>query len=105
MIKSREEKIKDGWKQYFKNIEKENELIRLLIGYYCKIRPQLQKLVAKPKDKKDRDTKFRYKGDYLEDKKSEKMINNWIKEKQRNTYIRINEDWRDCEFEYPGWIK
>lgn len=41
----------------------------------------------------------------VEDKKSEKMINNWIKEKQRNTYIRINEDWRDCEFEYPGWIK
>lgn len=32
-------------------------------------------------------------------------IDQWIREKQKSTYIRINEDWRDCDFEYPGWIK
>lgn len=32
-------------------------------------------------------------------------INQWIREKQKSTYVRINEDWRNCEFEYPGWIK
>lgn len=37
--------------------------------------------------------------------KKEELINNWIREKQKSTYIRINEDWRDCEFEYPGWVK
>ena len=41
----------------------------------------------------------------VEAKKKEKVILDWIKEKQRTTYIRINPDWRDCEFQYPGWIK
>lgn len=41
----------------------------------------------------------------VEENKKEKVILDWIKEKQRTTYIRINPDWRDCEFQYPGWIK
>ena len=41
----------------------------------------------------------------VEDKKGEEVILNWIKEKQKNTYIRVNPDWRDCDFEYEGWIK
>jgi peptidyl-prolyl cis-trans isomerase SurA len=41
----------------------------------------------------------------VENKKSEEIIANWIKEKQKSIYVRINEDWRDCEFQYPGWIK
>lgn len=38
-------------------------------------------------------------------KKSEKVIEDWILEKQKKTYVRINENWRNCEFKYPGWIK
>lgn len=38
-------------------------------------------------------------------KKKEEVVNDWIREKQKSTYIRIHEDWRDCEFEYPGWVK
>lgn len=38
-------------------------------------------------------------------KKKEERINEWIREKQQSTYIRINENWCDCEFEYPGWVK
>ncbi len=38
-------------------------------------------------------------------KRKEEKIKEWIKEKQQATYIRINEEWRNCEFEYPGWIK
>ena len=41
----------------------------------------------------------------VEAEKKQKVIFDWIKEKQRTTYIRINPDWRDCEFQYPGWIK
>ena len=41
----------------------------------------------------------------VEDKKGEEVILNWIKEKQKSTYIRINPDWRDCDFQYEGWIK
>lgn len=39
----------------------------------------------------------------LEKKQSEK-IEKWIREKQKTTYVRINEKWRNCDFKYPGWI-
>ena len=41
----------------------------------------------------------------VENKKSEDVVNKWIKDKQASTYIRINEGWRDCDFKYPGWVK
>ncbi|MDD4922689.1 MAG: peptidylprolyl isomerase [Bacteroidales bacterium] len=41
----------------------------------------------------------------LQAKKSEKILEDWIIEKQKKTYVRINENWRKCEFKYPGWIK
>lgn len=40
----------------------------------------------------------------LEKKRSEKL-EKWIRDTQANTYIRINEKWRNCDFKYPGWIK
>lgn len=43
--------------------------------------------------------------DVVENQRSQERILSWIKEKQKNTYIRINPDWRDCEFQYPGWVK
>ena len=48
---------------------------------------------------------FQVMKDIVEEKKGEEVVLNWIKEKQKSTYIRINPDWRDCEFEYEGWIK
>lgn len=39
------------------------------------------------------------------EKLNEDKIKDWIREKQKTTYVRINGDWRDCEFQYPGWIK
>ena len=30
-------------------------------------------------------------------------IQEWIKEKQKSTYVRINSDSRNCEFKYPHW--
>lgn len=39
------------------------------------------------------------------EKLNQDKLNAWIREKQKTTYIRINGDWRQCEFEYPGWIK
>ena len=37
--------------------------------------------------------------------KKQEFILGWIKQKQKSTYIRINEEWRNCDFEYPGWVK
>lgn len=35
----------------------------------------------------------------------QEKIENWIREKQKTTYVHINDDWKNCEFKYPGWIK
>ncbi len=39
------------------------------------------------------------------DKLREDKVEKWIKDMQKTTYVRINEEWRNCEFKYPGWIK
>ena len=36
-------------------------------------------------------------------KMRQEKLEAWIKEKQKTTYVRINENWRDGEFQYPGW--
>ena len=44
MAKSKDEQIKEAWLNYFKNIEKENELIKLLLKYYKKIETEVNKV-------------------------------------------------------------
>ena len=34
---------------------------------------------------------------------SNERIQEWIRTKQKSTYVRINSDNRSCEFKYPGW--
>ena len=41
----------------------------------------------------------------LENNKKQELINNWIVQKQKETYISIDPKWRDCEFQYKGWVK
>ncbi len=38
-------------------------------------------------------------------KKSQELLDSWIKEKQGELYIHINPEYRNCQFKYPGWIK
>ena len=38
-------------------------------------------------------------------KKTEEKTNAWIVEKQKSVYVLINDKWRNCNFQYPGWIK
>ena len=37
--------------------------------------------------------------------KREELLNDWIRKKQKTTYVRISEGWRNCDFKYPGWVK
>lgn len=39
-----------------------------------------------------------------EQSQRQKIITDWVKKKQQNTYIRIEEGWRNCDFEYD-WVK
>lgn len=41
----------------------------------------------------------------VEAKKREELLNKWIVEKQKSTYVRIAEGWRNCDFQFSGWIK
>ena len=40
----------------------------------------------------------------LEQKLSNEFIHDWIIKKQKETYIQISDEWRGCDFLYPGWI-
>lgn len=44
------------------------------------------------------------KGAYQEKKKYD-ILQKWIREKQKDIYVRIDKKWQNCEFEYPGWVK
>ncbi|MCD8292500.1 MAG: peptidylprolyl isomerase [Prevotellaceae bacterium] len=39
------------------------------------------------------------------EKRQEELLDKWIREKQKSTYVRINDNWKNCTFKYPGWIK
>ena len=38
-------------------------------------------------------------------KLGEEKIQKWIVDKQKSTYVRINENWVKCDFKYPGWVR
>ena len=39
------------------------------------------------------------------EKRSQEKVDSWIKEKIKKTYVRINPDWKGCDFQYPYWAK
>ena len=40
----------------------------------------------------------------VQDKMITKKLEKWVREKQKHTYVRINKNWRNCDFRYPGWV-
>jgi peptidyl-prolyl cis-trans isomerase SurA len=40
----------------------------------------------------------------LVEQTSERIIQNWIKKKIQETYIMIDPEWVNCDFEYEGWV-
>lgn len=41
----------------------------------------------------------------VENEKSEQILKKWLQKKIKDTYVWINEDWRNCDFQYEGWLK
>ena len=35
----------------------------------------------------------------------DEKIDEWIREKQKTTYIKIDPEWKHRDFKYPGWVK
>ena len=48
---------------------------------------------------------FQILSDIVQSKREESILENWIKDKQKSTYISIKEGWKKTDFRYPGWIK
>ena len=40
----------------------------------------------------------------LEKRRAEKL-HEWVVNRIKSTYVRVNDNFRDCKFEYEGWIK
>lgn len=41
----------------------------------------------------------------VEERRRSEFLDQWIRQKQQSTYVRINPEWSNCEFQYPGWVK
>ena len=41
----------------------------------------------------------------VQSKLGEEKLQKWIVDKQKSTYVRINENWVKCDFKYLGWVR
>ncbi|NDV79205.1 peptidylprolyl isomerase [Dysgonomonas sp. 511] len=41
----------------------------------------------------------------VEGHKQEEILKKWLQNKIKSTYIRIDDNWKNCEFQYSGWVK
>jgi peptidyl-prolyl cis-trans isomerase SurA len=48
---------------------------------------------------------FQLMKDIVLEKRREEMLRKWVIEKIKSTYVRVNDEYRDCDFEYEGWIR
>ena len=48
---------------------------------------------------------FQVMKDVVMAKRREEILHNWVVSKIKATYVRVNPQYRDCEFEYEGWIR
>lgn len=40
-----------------------------------------------------------------ENSAKQKMVKDWLAKKIRDTYVKIEDNWADCEFEHPEWLR
>ena len=38
-------------------------------------------------------------------KRREQVLHDWVVNKIKSTYVRVNDRYKNCDFEYEGWIK
>ena len=41
----------------------------------------------------------------FEESARQKMVNDWVTKKIKDTYVKIEDNWIDCEFQHNGWLK
>lgn len=48
---------------------------------------------------------FQVMKDVVLEKRREQKLHEWVVNKIKSTYVRVNDRYKDCQFEYQGWIK
>ena len=48
---------------------------------------------------------FQVMKDMVQQKRQEQKLHDWVVNKIKNTYVRIDDAYRNCNFEYEGWIR
>ena len=43
--------------------------------------------------------------DMYENARSQEIVDEWLEKKIKDTYVRIEDGWRGCDFRHKGWIK
>ena len=74
--------------------EKGKEMVSII-----RLKSKIKSHVANPQDD------FQELKNIVTVKKNQELIEDWIKDKQKDTFIHINEEYKDCKFRYPGWIQ
>lgn len=41
----------------------------------------------------------------VEERKQEEILRKWLQNKIKDTYIYIDSNWKNCDFQYSGWVK
>ncbi len=63
-----------------------------------------QKEIIEPHRANDRDD-YQLIQNLMTQQRRDDAIDDWVRKKQQETYITINEEWRGCSFEFKNWIK
>lgn len=48
---------------------------------------------------------FQVMKDVVLEKRRQQKLHDWVVNKIKSTYVRVNDRYKDCKFEYQGWIK
>ena len=48
---------------------------------------------------------FQVMKDVVLEKRREKKLHDWVVQKIKSTYVQIADDYRNCKFEYEGWVR
>lgn len=38
-------------------------------------------------------------------KRKEEKVRQWVQDKIKSTYVRMDDRYKNCDFEYEGWVK
>lgn len=48
---------------------------------------------------------FQVMRDVVLNKRKQEALHDWVVDKIKHTYVRMNDRYKDCKFEYEGWVK